>query len=218
MKRLACLLLMLFSMHSYAQFESNLSKLKQELETYHDSGQYTRDICVQVEAAKWYLRQRIAANAHSKHPKKLAIVLDIDETALSNYAMMKQYDFSGANVIWQHMQDASATVIEPTLDLYQMALRNNVTVFFVTGRTEDFRDATVKNLEHEGYREYGKLYMKPQDYQGQSASVYKCGIRRSLVKKEGYDIVLSMGDQASDNVGGYADRTFQLPNPYYLIP
>jgi hypothetical protein len=35
---------------------------------------------------------------------------------------------------------------------------------------------------------------------------------------EGYTILLSMGDQRSDLEGGYAERTFKLPNPYYWIP
>jgi len=31
-------------------------------------------------------------------------------------------------------------------------------------------------------------------------------------------IVLNIGDQQSDLVGGHADKAFKLPNPYYLIP
>ena len=34
----------------------------------------------------------------------------------------------------------------------------------------------------------------------------------------GYTIVLSMGDQQSDLDGGYAERTFKLPNPVYFLP
>jgi hypothetical protein len=30
--------------------------------------------------------------------------------------------------------------------------------------------------------------------------------------------VLNMGDQLSDLEGGYAERTFKLPNPFYWIP
>jgi HAD superfamily, subfamily IIIB (Acid phosphatase) len=31
-------------------------------------------------------------------------------------------------------------------------------------------------------------------------------------------IVLSLGDQQSDLTGGYAERTFKLPNPVYYLP
>ena len=34
----------------------------------------------------------------------------------------------------------------------------------------------------------------------------------------GYWIIENMGDQPSDLAGGYAERTFKLPNPFYRIP
>jgi hypothetical protein len=34
---------------------------------------------------------------------------------------------------------------------------------------------------------------------------------------EAITIVLNMGDQESDLMGGYAQRTFKLPNPFYYI-
>ena len=33
----------------------------------------------------------------------------------------------------------------------------------------------------------------------------------------GYLIILNVGDQESDLTGGFADRTFKLPNPFYFI-
>ena len=36
---------------------------------------------------------------------------------------------------------------------------------------------------------------------------------RAHIESLGYDIVANFGDQYSDLVGGYADRTFKLPNP-----
>ena len=40
--------------------------------------------------------------------------------------------------------------------------------------------------------------------------------RRS--SSEGYTIVANIGDQPSDLDGGFAERTFLLPNPFYRIP
>ena len=34
----------------------------------------------------------------------------------------------------------------------------------------------------------------------------------------GFTIILSVGDQESDLKGGYAERTFKLPNPVYYLP
>ena len=39
---------------------------------------------------------------------------------------------------------------------------------------------------------------------------------RRRIAEQGYTILLSMGDQESDLAGGYAERTFKLPNPFYL--
>ncbi len=46
---------------------------------------------------------------------------------------------------------------------------------------------------------------------------YKAGTR-AYIESQGYDIVADFGDQYSDLTGGYADRTFKLPNPSYYLP
>ncbi len=46
---------------------------------------------------------------------------------------------------------------------------------------------------------------------------YKSGTR-AYIESQGYDIVGNFGDQYSDLLGGYADRTFKLPNPNYYLP
>jgi len=41
---------------------------------------------------------------------------------------------------------------------------------------------------------------------------------RAHIESLGYEIVANFGDQYSDLIGGYADRTFKLPNPNYFLP
>jgi HAD superfamily, subfamily IIIB (Acid phosphatase) len=41
---------------------------------------------------------------------------------------------------------------------------------------------------------------------------------RAYIESQGYDIVGNFGDQFSDLEGGYADKTFKLPNPNYYLP
>jgi predicted secreted acid phosphatase len=41
---------------------------------------------------------------------------------------------------------------------------------------------------------------------------------RAYIESLGYDIVGNFGDQFSDLLGGYADKTFKLPNPNYTRP
>jgi HAD superfamily, subfamily IIIB (Acid phosphatase) len=46
---------------------------------------------------------------------------------------------------------------------------------------------------------------------------YKSGVRAHL-ESLGWDIVGNLGDQFSDLQGGFADKTFKLPNPNYFLP
>jgi hypothetical protein len=41
---------------------------------------------------------------------------------------------------------------------------------------------------------------------------------RKHIESLGYNIVGNFGDQFSDLKGGFADRTFKIPNPMYYLP
>jgi hypothetical protein len=71
---------------------------------------------------------------------------------------------------------------------------------------------------------YPEYLNKPEfcaDAIAQNAScgtiAYKSGTR-AYIESLGYDIVASFGDQPSDLIGGYSDRTFKMPNPNYYLP
>ena len=208
---------LLFSVTSVMADEpQNISVIKKELVKYHDSGNYVKDINSVMERAIQYLQKRVAAN--QKAHKKLAVVLDIDETALSNYSDMREQDFGGSiEQITLAADKGTDPAIEPTLKLYQYAKANHVAVFFVTGRHESEREVTAQNLKAVGYDNWDGLTLRDGEYTKSPAGTYKTAIRKQLVG-EGYDIVLNIGDQKSDLTGGYADKTYKLPNPYYFIP
>jgi hypothetical protein len=132
---------------------------------------------------------------------KPAIVLDIDETSLSNYSGLAASNFSSAGTAIPAAA-GTGTAIAPTLALYKDARARGVAVFFVTGRPSLIDAATQSNLRSVGYN--------------QGTEAFKSGARAAIQAK-GYDIVLNMGDQESDLDGGHADRDFKLPNPYYFI-
>jgi predicted secreted acid phosphatase len=46
---------------------------------------------------------------------------------------------------------------------------------------------------------------------------YKSGTRAYIEETLGYDIVANFGDQFNDLDGGFADKTFKLPNPNYYL-
>lgn len=45
---------------------------------------------------------------------------------------------------------------------------------------------------------------------------YKSGTRKHI-EDLGYDIIANFGDQYSDLDGGYADKTYKIPNPTYFV-
>ena len=209
--------LITISFHSFAE-PQNLALVKKHLTQYHDSGTYIKEFNQVVAKAKKYLEKRIIENNKSQKPKKLAIVLDIDETSLSNYPYMAKRDFGGSlKQINREIERGDAPVLKPMLNYYNYAKANKVAVFFVTGRKEPQRMVTIDNLKKAGYNQWNGLYLKPVNYQQKSIISYKVQSRKDITDK-GYDIVESIGDQCSDIKGGYADKGFKLPNPYYYLP
>ena len=212
---IACALLL--NNASFAE-PANLALLRQEVQTYHDSGAYDKELTNVITRAKSFIIKRAAFNAHTTHPKKLAVVLDIDETSLSNYDKLVAREFIGdKKLIHQEILAANSPAIKPMQSFYNVALKYHVSVFFVTGRKESERNATTKNLKQAGYHDWAGLYLKPGTYKQLSNIPYKSSTRADI-SKQGYTIIASIGDQDSDLKGGYTEKTFKLPNPYYYLP
>lgn len=206
-----------------AAVPANLGELKTQLTSYHAGGAYDRDLAaVDGDAAAWIAGHAVRAN-------RPALVLDIDETSLSNWPQIAANDFGyipgGAcdalpagpcgSVAWE--LSARATVIAPTLVLFNAARAAGVAVFFITGRPENERDATAKNLRAAGYDGWAGLTLKPATLHVASAADYKAA-ERAKIEAQGYTIIANVGDQPSDLAGGHALRGFLLPNPFYRIP
>lgn len=143
---------------------------------------------------------------------KPAIVLDIDETSLSNYDFLGATNFSALGLV-PPAATGTSPALAPTLELYRLARRRGVAVFFVTGRPEIARIPTEANLRAAGYDRWEGLSFKPS---GPTTVEYKAG-QRKLIEEKGFDVVVNLGDQESDLNGGHADRGFKLPNPFYFI-
>ena len=195
-----------------------LGQAKTEIKKYYDSGLYYKELEKTISEAQCYIEQRAIANQQNKNGKKLALVLDIDETSLSNYEkMVKRKFINDYEQIHKEILAADSPVIKPMLTLYQSALKHGVKVFFVTGRFEDERDATEKNLLKAGYKFWSGLYLRPNAYNQVSIVPFKSQMR-AKIEKMGYTILASIGDQFSDIRGGYTEKGFKLPNPFYSLP
>ncbi|RCV16096.1 hypothetical protein SETIT_3G110200v2 [Setaria italica] len=147
-------------------------------------------------------------------------VFDIDETALSNLPYYAKHGFGAEPYNWTafgaYAKQANAPALPETLRLYKRLQALGIKPVILTGRREDKREATVRNLASAGYTGYLKLLLKPQNVRMHSLE-FKSGERKKLVDA-GYVIVGNIGDQWSDLLGApEGDRTFKLPDPMYYI-
>jgi len=208
-----------FSTAASAERIPNLDQLVSELKQYHECtckcGCYAHDLDLQADRAIDFLRKRVA---HRGPNEKLALVLDIDETSLSNYAeMLKQNYVWNGTAFDAWASTAEAPAIPGTQRIDKEAMQRGVTVFFITGRAEAERAATEKNLRAQGY-EWKSLTMRAPSAAKETALVYKSAARSRIVA-EAYTIVLNVGDQWSDLKGKpEAEFSVKYPNPYYFIP
>ncbi len=191
----------------------NLDTAKQEITRYIDSGEYSRDLAHVAEQAELYLTQRLGEPA--KPGQKLAIVFDLDETLLSNLPHMRPLGFGYVPPLWHEWVAAgTAPVIAPCAKIYYLAQTHSVTLFLISDRREKDRAGTEKNLQLHSLTDYAALYLKPNDSHD-TAQVFKTATRQKITA-DGYTIIANLGDQESDLAGGYAEKTFKLPNPFYL--
>ncbi|PRP89923.1 Lipoprotein E precursor [Enhygromyxa salina] len=201
-----------------AKLETELGCRKQvigSLTAYGAPGGPHADATARVVAeAKAYLEQRVAARERGE---KLAIVLDVDETALDNFEQLTGSDFCFVRENWnQWVSEGTPGVVPGIEELYDYARANEVAVVFITGRREHQREDTKRVLEEAGFEGWEALILRSETENELSAAEYKSA-RRAKLEDEGFTIVLTLGDQASDLVGGHAERTLLVPNPFYHV-
>ncbi len=196
--------------------------------------------CVQAKSCYWadldaqYRRAELALDsvlATHKRGEKLAIVMDVDETSLTNYCEMRHEDFGYIGALsnpWV-LSPVSAVAIPGGVRLFNRAKAAGVAVFFITGRPGTPKDASVtpwvdqttatsRNLELAGYHDGTGLRLRNGPENGMPTIEYKEHERKQIVD-QGYRMILSVGDQWSDLLGTpQAEVNVKLPNPFYFIP
>jgi acid phosphatase len=199
----------------------NFGVARYRLEDYADcvgtGGCYWADVDAQARRAEAALDRMVAARNTGE---RLALVLDIDETSLSNYCEMKREDYGYIATLYNVWEvSAEADMALPgTLRLFNKARADGVEVFFITGRPEEQREATVRNLEAAGYKGWKELGLRKGTQKGMPTVEYKSEERRKIVDA-GYRIVMNVGDQWSDlNGEPRAEISVKLPNPFYYLP
>ncbi|HEX3649512.1 MAG TPA: HAD family acid phosphatase, partial [Pseudonocardiaceae bacterium] len=112
-----------------------------------------------IASGQRYLEQRLRRGVH--HP---AIVLDVDDTSEVTFGWEADNQFAFNAASNEAAIDADQfPAITPTLNLAKWAAAHDVTVFFLTGRPEHQRAATVTDLiTDDGYPLPADLFMKTE--------------------------------------------------------
>lgn len=210
-----------------SELELEVARLSAELETERGcrqqligsltafaDGPYDEVVNEFGENAKQLLEARVSKR---KRGEKLAIVLDVDETALSNVEQLRTSGYCFVRDNWNAWVDqGEPTQLAGIRPLYDYARKHDVAVVFLSGRTEAQREDTERVLKAGGFDAWDQLLLREPSEDELTAAEYKSG-KRAKLETEGFAVVLTVGDQQSDLDGGHAEHTVLIPNPFYVV-
>ncbi|MEU9914599.1 HAD family acid phosphatase [Streptomyces sp. NPDC051001] len=223
----------------------NIGLLVKDIDTYYGttldangvyqastSSQYAKDLAKLDAAARKQIDK--SARKALKKGDKPAVVFDIDDTLLLSLDYEKKTNYTYNATTWaDYVNKADRPAVLGSPELVRYAESKGVEVFYNSGLSEAQRSAAVENLKKIGADvnlDAAHVFLKdkanPPSYLSACATPgtwtcttvqYKSGTRKHIEQDLGYDIVANFGDQYSDLDGGYADRTYKLPNPTYFV-
>ena len=173
--------------------------------------EYKKLFSTAVEDAKKACEQYLKDNPEATN---MAVVADIDETVLDNrdyFETSEEFEWSKF-VKW--VEQSKAPPLKPTAEFLDWARKKGFAIFFITGRPENLRAGTSRNMVRNGIA-YDGLYLRPEKDK-RSATKVKTATRKKI-EDMGFKIVVNIGDQVSDLIGGYAVDCEKLPNKLYFI-
>lgn len=222
--------------HGNSHEPANVTTVKNDVKAYYGdtvdaaghhhfstNSAWAHNVAAEVASAKRYLQDKL----RSHHLHNPALVLDVDDTSEVTYGWEVDVDFHYDPVSNEAaINNDEFPAIQPTLELANWAVQHGVKLYFITGRPEHQRTATLKDLANDGYPTPAAAFLKYEG--GNNPDYLPCAptcttiqyksLTRKHIESLGNDIVLNMGDQYSDLDGGYADRGVKLSNPMYYLP
>ncbi len=221
----------------------NIGLLVKDIDTYYGTAldangvyqaspdsPYAKDLARVDADAKRYI-DKAARKAHHRGEKP-AVVFDIDDTLLLSLDYEKRYNYTYNSASWAaYVNRADRPEVFGSPELVRYAASKGVEVFYNSGLSEAQRTAAVDNLKKVAPTSTStpptcssrtrptRRPTWPTAPPGRwkcTTVQYKSGTRKHI-EDLGYDIVANFGDQYSDLDGGYADRTYKLPNPTYFV-
>ncbi|AJI72718.1 hypothetical protein FTDG_01116 [Francisella tularensis subsp. novicida GA99-3548] len=186
---------------------------QQQVISYYESTAHENEVELILARAKKIIQAQQSLQGN-------AIVLDIDETALNHYYSLKLAGFpqDENHTIWNELLSRTdAYPIKATLDFYLYCLTSGLKVFFISARFSQYLESTKQALRNAGYVNFEDVFVFPENIEQYNSKDFKNfkAERRAYIESLGYKILISIGDQSSDLLGGYTLYTLQLPNYLY---
>ncbi len=220
------LVLLIFSSCKSNKYDYNSRRLLSVL--YNETSAEYKAICMQTfNIAKMLLDNKLKT-LNLEQPA--AIIVDIDETVLSNapYEAQTLLDKKEYPYLWNKWcKLGEAKPIPGAVEFLKYAESKGIEVFYVTNRKKHLRKGTLENLQKFGFPYADKKHLYTRD---KNAS--KEGRRQSIMAN--YNIILLIGDNLADfsNVfenqsmarrneevrkfkEKWGDKFLILPNPMY---
>jgi hypothetical protein len=207
------------------------------LHTFSPTSAYANELGGIVDNAQKYLAR--PNNDHGSKGKKKAVLFDVDDTTLNtfSYEIYSNFSFNpGTNAFFVNAGSASVFPAVPGMvGLEKAAEAKGYDVYFLTGRPISQTAGTLANLTDAGYDvDPSHVFLKdttaatepwlascvdPTTHAFTCSTIqYKSLTRQHIEQDLGANIIANFGDQFSDLTGGFADRTFKIPNPMYFLP
>lgn len=146
------------------------------------------------------LEQLLATRESSK---PAAIMTDLDETVIDNSALLVRdlkacHDFTSWDTWKEWEREGTPDLIPGAKDFLEYAAAQDVTIYYVSDRYDENKDATIATLQALGLPGVDDEHVR---LLGPSKAV-----RRQKIA-EGHDIVMQLGDSLHDFADDFSDKT-----------
>jgi predicted secreted acid phosphatase len=147
--------------------------------------------------------------------KNLAVIFDIDETLMLSEQMLMQD--SKQNDKYHVVYSSNA--IKGMVDIYNLIKKSGISIYLLTARPEHYRYETIEELDLIGYPQgsYKKIFLRPKrnSYDDDDCvCFYKERVRKQITEEDSKHIILNVGDQNTDLMGGYFEFGWKFPSSY----
>jgi hypothetical protein len=212
----------------------------QKLHQFSPDSAYAHEVeGIASDAGKFLAHQKNRHHRQGHFSGTPSILFDIDDTTLNTFSYEIYSNFVFNPTTNGFFVNAGSADVFPAVPgmvgLEKAAEAKGYQVYFLTGRPLAQQTGTLANLAAAGYDvDPSHVFLKdataatqpwlaqcvdPTTHAFTCTTIqYKSLTRQHIEKDLGADIVANFGDQFSDLTGGFADRTFKIPNPMYFLP